>query len=110
MASGGNACQRGLPPAQGFDRGDRFVGVRARALIHPKRFPRDSSARRGPHRLTKGETEVATYAALGETGKLIGSRLRLSTSTVSGVLHDVMRKLRVRTQAELVGKLRSLGH
>jgi len=64
---------------------------------------------RDPHRLTKRETEVATYAALGETGKLIGSRLGLSASTVSGVLHDVMRKLRVRTQAELVGKLRSLG-
>jgi DNA-binding CsgD family transcriptional regulator len=63
---------------------------------------------RDPHRLTKRETEVATYAALGETGKLIGSRLGLSASTVSGMLHDVMRKLRVRTQAELVGKLRSL--
>ncbi|MBT8451105.1 MAG: helix-turn-helix transcriptional regulator [Deltaproteobacteria bacterium] len=63
---------------------------------------------RDPHRLTKRETEVATYAALGETGKLIGSRLGVSASTVSGLLRDVMRKLRVRTQAELVGKLRSL--
>lgn len=62
-----------------------------------------------PHRLTKRETEVASYAGLGETGKLIGLRLGLSTSRVSGVLHDAMRKLRVHTQAELVGKLRSLG-
>lgn len=62
-----------------------------------------------PHRLTKREKAVACHAALGETGKLIGSRLGLSTSRVSGVLHDVMRKLRVHTQAELVGKLRSLG-
>lgn len=62
-----------------------------------------------PHRLTKRETEVATYAVLGETGKLIGFRLGLSTSRVSSVLHDAMRKLRVRTQAELVAKLRPLG-
>ena len=62
-----------------------------------------------PHRLTKRETEVATYAVLGETGKLIGLRLGLSTSRVSSVLHDAMRKLRVRTQAELVAKLRPLG-
>lgn len=62
-----------------------------------------------PHRLTKRETEVATYAVLGETGKQIGLRLGLSTSRVSSVLHDAMRKFRVRTQAELVAKLRPLG-
>ena len=62
-----------------------------------------------PHRLTKREPEVATYAILGETGKQIGLRLGLSTSRVSSVLHDAMRKLRVRTQAELVAKLRPLG-
>ena len=62
-----------------------------------------------PHRLTKRENEVATYAVLGETGKLIGLRLGLSTSRVSSVLHDAMRKLRVHTQAELVAKLRPLG-
>ncbi len=62
-----------------------------------------------PHRLTGREVEVAGYAALGESGKLIGSRLGLSNSRVSGVLHDVKRKLRVSTQAELVEKMRSLG-
>jgi DNA-binding CsgD family transcriptional regulator len=61
-----------------------------------------------PHRLTKREAEVAEYAALGESGKQIGFRLGLSTSRVSGVLHDVKRKLRVHTQAELVNKMRRL--
>ena len=62
-----------------------------------------------PHGLTKREAQVATYAALGESGKLIGYRLGLSTSRVSALLNDSMRKLRVKTQAELVVKLRALG-
>jgi DNA-binding CsgD family transcriptional regulator len=62
-----------------------------------------------PHGLTKREAQVATYAALGESGKLIGYRLGLSTSRVSALLNDSMRKLRVRTQAELVIKLKALG-
>ncbi|MFW2389461.1 MAG: helix-turn-helix transcriptional regulator [Polyangiales bacterium] len=62
-----------------------------------------------PHRLTRREAEVATRAASGETGKRIGWELGLSTSRVSGLLRDVMRKLRVSTQAELVEKMRALG-
>ncbi len=62
-----------------------------------------------PHGLTTREGQVATYAALGESGKLIGYRLGLSPSRVSSLLHDAMRKLRVHTQAELVEKMRGLG-
>ncbi len=62
-----------------------------------------------PHGLTKRESQVATYAALGESGKLIGYRLGLSASRVSALLRDAMRKLRVHTQAELVEKMRGLG-
>lgn len=62
-----------------------------------------------PHGLTTREGQVATYAALGESGKLIGYRLGLSPSRVSALLRDVMRKLRVHTQAELVEKMRGLG-
>ncbi|MBW2552410.1 MAG: helix-turn-helix transcriptional regulator, partial [Deltaproteobacteria bacterium] len=51
----------------------------------------------------------SAYAALGESGKLIGYRLGISTSRVSAVLKDAMRKLRVHTQAELVEKMRGLG-
>ncbi|MBW1762562.1 MAG: response regulator transcription factor [Deltaproteobacteria bacterium] len=62
-----------------------------------------------PHGLTKRESQVSAYAALGESGKLIGYRLGISTSRVSAVLKDAMRKLRVHTQAELVEKMRGLG-
>lgn len=62
-----------------------------------------------PHGLTEREGQVATYAALGESGKLIGYRLGLSPSRVSALLHDAMRKLRVQTQAELVERMRGLG-
>ena len=62
-----------------------------------------------PHGLTKREGQVASYAALGESGKLIGYRLGLSPSRVSALLRDAMRKLRVHTQAELVQKMRGLG-
>jgi len=64
---------------------------------------------RDPHHLTRREVEVATRAACGETGKRIGWELGLSTSRVSGLLRDVMRKLRVSTQPELVEKMRALG-
>jgi len=78
--------------------GRRFV----LALPNPPRVsdPRGLSAR---------ESQVVTYAARGESGKLIGCRLGLSTPRVSSLLHDAMRKLRVHTQAELVEKMRSLG-
>lgn len=62
-----------------------------------------------PHGLTKRERDVTALAVCGESGKLIGHQLGLSTPRVSELLHDVMRKLRVHTQAELVAKMRRLG-
>lgn len=59
-----------------------------------------------PRGLTKREHEVAKLAAAGETGKRIGYRLGISRQRVSALLNGAMHKLHVRTQAELVMKLR----
>ena len=59
-----------------------------------------------PRGLTERERQVATYAAYGHTNKMIGYRLGLSKSRVSLLLRNAMRKLDVRTRAQLVGKLR----
>ncbi|MGB5702661.1 MAG: helix-turn-helix transcriptional regulator [Polyangiales bacterium] len=59
-----------------------------------------------PRGLTEREAQVATYAALGETSKIIGYRLGLSASYVSRLLQTSMRKLGVKTQAQLVEKMR----
>ena len=61
---------------------------------------------RDPRGLTDREAQVATYASLGETSKLIGYRLGLSPAYVSRLLHDAMRKLNVKTQAQLVERMR----
>lgn len=62
-----------------------------------------------PHGLNKRERDVTALAVCGESGKIIGHELGLSSPRVSELLHDVMRKLRVHTQAELVAKVRRLG-
>lgn len=61
-----------------------------------------------PRGLTERQYQVATYAALGESSKLIGYRLGLSPQRVSTLLRTAMRKLRVKSQAQLVEKLRGL--
>lgn len=61
-----------------------------------------------PRNLTGREIQVVTYAALGESGKLIGYRIGMSESTVSRALDSAMHKLRVKTQAQLVEKMRGL--
>lgn len=61
-----------------------------------------------PRGLTEREAQVATYAALGESSKIIGYRLGLSQSYVSRLLNDAMRKLGVKTQAQLVEKMRAV--
>jgi DNA-binding CsgD family transcriptional regulator len=61
-----------------------------------------------PRGLTEREAQVATYAALGETSKMIGYRLGLSQSYVSRLLNDAMRKLGVKTQAQLVDRMRGV--
>jgi DNA-binding CsgD family transcriptional regulator len=59
-----------------------------------------------PRGLTECEARIATYAARGETGKAIGYRLGLSKTVVSRLLNSAMHKLGVKTQAELVEKMR----
>jgi DNA-binding CsgD family transcriptional regulator len=61
-----------------------------------------------PRGLTERELQVATYAALGETGKQIGYRLGLSKTTVSNALNAAKRKLGVKTQPQLAEKMRGL--
>jgi DNA-binding CsgD family transcriptional regulator len=63
---------------------------------------------RDPRGLTEREAQVATYAALGDSSKFIGYRLGLSQSYVSRLLRDSMRKLGVKTQAQLVDRMRGV--
>ena len=63
---------------------------------------------RDPRGLTKREAQVAAYAALGDTHKMIAYRLGVSRPTVTNVMRAVRKKLGVRTDAELVAKLRGL--
>lgn len=63
---------------------------------------------RDPRGLTEREAQVATYAALGESSKLIGYRFGISPQRVSTLLTSGMRKLGVKTQAQLVGRMRGL--
>jgi len=55
-----------------------------------------------PRGLTERESLVATYAMHGDTVTLIGYRLGLSKASVSATLKRVMKKLGVRTQAQLI--------
>lgn len=58
--------------------------------------------------LTAREQQVAMGAALGESSKLTGYRLGISPSRVSTLLRGAMRKLGVRTKAQLVIMVRLL--
>ena len=61
-----------------------------------------------PRGLTEREHQVVTYASRGESSKLISYRLGVSAQRISGLLRDAMRKLSVKTPAQLVEKLRGL--
>jgi DNA-binding CsgD family transcriptional regulator len=61
-----------------------------------------------PRGLSQIEAQVATYASYGESSKMIGYRLGLSSSYVSRLLRDAMRKLGVKTQPQLVEKMRGI--
>ena len=61
-----------------------------------------------PRGLTTRELQVATYAALGDSRKLIAYRLGVSSSRVSEVLRRVRRKLGVESDAEMMLRLRPL--
>jgi len=58
--------------------------------------------------LTTREQQVVMGAALGESSKLAGYRLGISPSRVSTLLSGAMRKLGVRTKAQLVVMVRVL--
>ena len=62
-----------------------------------------------PRGLTERERQVAAYAALGETHKMIAYRLGISRTRVTDTLGVTMRKLGVKTQAQLVEKLSAFG-
>ena len=59
-----------------------------------------------PRALTERESQVAAYAAIGESHKIIGYRLGISRVRVTNHLRSVMGKLGVKTHAELVHRLR----
>lgn len=81
-----------------FDTDDR------RYMLAVPNAPRISD----PRGLTERESQVVAYAALGDSHKLIGYRLGISRSRVSNALNSAMRKLNVKTQAQLVEKLHVL--
>ena len=60
-----------------------------------------------PRGLSERESLVATYAMHGDSVKLIGYRLGISKAAVSGVLKRVMRKLGVKTRAQLIERFRA---
>ena len=61
-----------------------------------------------PRGLTEREAQVATYAARGESSKLIGYRFGISPQRVSALLRGALHKLGARTQAHLVEKMRAM--
>ena len=61
-----------------------------------------------PRGLSEREHQVATYAARGESSKLIAYRFGISTQRVSALLQSAMRKLGAKTQAQLVEKMRAM--
>lgn len=62
-----------------------------------------------PRGLTEREAQVATYAARGESSKILGYRFGISPPRVSKLLNSAMRKLKVETQAQLVEKVGPFG-
>jgi DNA-binding CsgD family transcriptional regulator len=63
---------------------------------------RNDPSVRDPRGLSLRERQVVAFAALGHPSKLIGYELGLAPSTVSKHLTSAMRKLGVRTHAELM--------
>jgi len=58
-----------------------------------------------PRGLSERESQVVAAAVLGHTNKMIAYRLGISTSRVSVLLRNGMRKLGARTRAQLVEKM-----
>jgi DNA-binding CsgD family transcriptional regulator len=62
-----------------------------------------------PRGLTEREQQVVAHACSGENNKLIGYCMGLSEQRVSQLIRSAMKKLRVKTKAELIARLRGLG-
>lgn len=60
---------------------------------------------RDPRGLTEQECQVVEYAVHGDTNKLIAYRLGLSQARVSTLLSSAMRKLGVKTRAQLLKRV-----
>lgn len=58
-----------------------------------------------PRGLTQRESQVVAYAAMGERHKMIAYRLGISRPHVTNAILSALRKLGVKTQAQLVEKL-----
>lgn len=59
-----------------------------------------------PRGLTERENQVVGYAMLGDANKMIAYRLGLSRSRVSLLLRSAMKKLGLRTRAQMVRMVR----
>ena len=81
-----------------FDTDDRRYVL---ALPNPPKVP-------NPRGLSRSERQVVAFAALGDSHKLIAYRLGLSRPHVSNLLASAMRKLSVKTQAQLVERIHAL--
>jgi DNA-binding NarL/FixJ family response regulator len=79
---------------------DTFEGDGRRYLLAQRNDPEVRHAARAA--LTKREREVAGYAALGHSNKMIAYELGLSASTVATHLAEAARKLRVRSRSALI--------
>ena len=62
-----------------------------------------------PRGLSEQECQVVSFAALGDSNKLIAYRLGLSQSRVSTLLRSAMQKLGVRNRVQLARRLPPLG-
>jgi DNA-binding CsgD family transcriptional regulator len=62
-----------------------------------------------PRGLTEREMQVVALVLCGQTNKLIGYNLGLSTGRVSTLLRSAMRKIGVETRAQLVAKFHDFG-
>lgn len=78
-----------------FDTDDRRYVL---ALPNPPKVP-------NPRGLTRAERQVVAFAALGDSHKLVAYRLGRSRSRVSHLLATAMRKLSIKTHAELVERV-----
>jgi DNA-binding CsgD family transcriptional regulator len=84
---------------------DLFV-IDGRCVVVARRNAGDSA---DPRALTLRERDVAERVARGRSGKEIAYELGLRTPTVSQLLHNAVRKLRVAGVAQLATVIRGLG-